>query len=297
MAGFLEKLIPRLTTAVVQAEIPRAPAQRRGRRTTARQRPRHGASAHGPRGQRHGGRRAAASGPSRASQTRAAKRQRRARARARRTTRAATTGRAPARRARPPAARPRVAARVAQLPLARLATFPGGADRGAAGALACEFDQSHRPRNAAWAKSLKPAVANTAVTVRPARGCARRKPDEAERGPCADTAAARDELAHGAPHAAAAGPLAAGGIVDERLAHPRADLLAGDHLRDRERRRGQAGSARCRAARARPPRGPRVAISTAASARAVDRVERAVLGRPRLVDRAQVLGGGEAGGR
>src|SRR4051794_9106265 len=57
--------------------------------------------------------------------------------------------------------------------------------------------------------------------------------DDGQGAPGPDAASARDELAHRAPQPPPGRPWLAVAL-DERLPHPRADLLPRDHLRQRE---------------------------------------------------------------
>ena len=164
MAGFLEKLIPRLTKSVVQAEIPAASATA----DAADDQPppaRRAAAA------RRAGRPRSRSDQAREDDRQLAARPRRGRAERRRARAAARSGTSPAHR------RERLAL-AASRPLA----LTGGAQERAppacrrGGSAAPGLAQSHRARKPACAKSLNPATANTVVAVRPAAGMARRRP-------------------------------------------------------------------------------------------------------------------------
>ena len=172
MAGFLEKLIPRLTTSVVQAEIPRGQRHGGRKRTTSRSttsRRKTTTARRAARGRR-APRSAPPSAPPSAPRARGAARpgkQRRGPGAPRRARARPPGARAARRRARrPPAARPPAA--VPASPSAETQHEHGMRAHVASGGQSCVFAQSARPRNAACAKSLNPATANVAVTVRPA---------------------------------------------------------------------------------------------------------------------------------
>ena len=264
MAGFLEKLIPRLTKSVAQAEIP---AQRAQRRTPPDDQPPHddqrrpqAVDARGT-GARARSARSGTKRDSTTSRSRSARdvtvaqhlrgaRRRRAQARRPRKTTAARKRPAAGRRA-PPRRKARRASGTlsadAHMSTVCALMLHAGVSR-------CRLAQSHRPRKPACMKSFRPATANTVVTVRPARGCARRRPTK----PSAVHAPTQRLHVTSSPSArgrAAPRALAAHRVVHERLAHPRPDALARDHLRDREGGGGERDQLGAEQLRARPRRG------------------------------------------
>ena len=132
-----------------------------------------------------------------------------------------------------PAARPR-----ARRSSVRTSALTGGAPRrrrrAAAPASRCVLAQSHRPRKPACTKSFIPAAANTAVTVRPAGDVTSRSPTRPSAVHAPTQRLHVTSSPERAPNAPSARALAAHRVVDERLAHPRADVLPRDDLRDRE---------------------------------------------------------------